>query len=290
LHLHLYDTEIIIQIQNHHQAQLLHQHTLDGLNRLKAHFVRAIIEIVHTLLTVSLAFLVLNQIRNRPIKVTMVFACFKNWRSLLFISGFYLLQSVLYPGLFFLFKATHLYPLSTQDFSKPTFVLSYTLFTFLAIFLDTYFILVAFMASLLALDQKLMLKNSLRRAFKSINHHWFKNSVLLFLPNLMYMSAWSDPMNLFLIIRNGYALFSHLILWPGMFMAILFILNKKMSGQTNLSRMKNITLIILKVILGLVVLELFFSRMGWIWVLPMMAVLIAMQYQHIFSDKSLSYV
>jgi hypothetical protein len=73
-------------------------------------------------------------------------------------------------------------------------------------------------------------------------------------------------------------------------MAILFILNKKMSGQTNLSRMKNITLIILKVILGLVVLELFFSRMGWIWVLPMMAVLIAMQYQHIFSDKSLSYV
>ncbi|MEN9450197.1 MAG: hypothetical protein RJA83_811 [Pseudomonadota bacterium] len=53
--------------------------------------------------------------------------------------------------------------------------------------------------------------------------------------------------------------------------------------------MKKITLIILKVILGLVILELFFSGIGLTWLLPVIVLLIAIQYQHIFSDKSLSY-
>ncbi|WP_342219459.1 hypothetical protein [Rickettsiella endosymbiont of Miltochrista miniata] len=282
----------LIHFQNY-QAQLPNLHTLHVLNSLKGllnTFTAAIIQILRTLLIVSLAFLVLNQIRNQPIKVTMVFAFLKNWRSLLLISALlYLVNSILRYGLVFVFRAMHLYPLlPSQDF--PMIALAYGAHTFLAVFLYTYFMAVAFMAGLLILDKKMTFKKSLYIAFKSINRHPLKNMLLLFLASWAYMGAGSDTFNLFFSIRSGYSLFAYLILLPGMFMAILFMLYKKMALQTKRSRMKNITLIILKVILGLVVLELFFSNIGLIWLLPVIALLITIQYQHIFSDKGLSYV
>jgi hypothetical protein len=232
--LRLYDIGII-HFQNH-QAQLPNLHTLHVLNSLKGLFMSftgAVIQILRLLLTVSLVFLALNQIRNQPIKVTMVFAFLKNWRSLLLISLlFYLVNSVLHHGLYFLFEVIHLFP---QSHYLPNPIFASILYLVLLTLLYSYILTVAFIASLLVLDQKLMLKNSLRCAFKSINQHWFKNSVLLFLLSWAYMSAWGDASGLFFSIRNGYPLLAYLILLPGIFMTILFILYKKMANQTNLS-------------------------------------------------------
>lgn len=97
----------LLRVQNH-QVQLLSLHTLQAINKLKvllSGFFLAIIEILRALLTVSLAFLGLHQIRNQTVKVTMVFAFLKNWRSLLFISVlFYFLSRIVHDGLFFLLK------------------------------------------------------------------------------------------------------------------------------------------------------------------------------------------
>ncbi len=285
-----YDLELL-HFQNH-QAQLPNLHTLHALNKLKmllGNFAITVIEILRFLLTVSFAFLALNHIRNQPIKATMIFEWVKALFSLLLIS---ILFSLFYAAMFyasgFYFKAlygfAHSYP------GKLIFLLGYILRLIIITVLHTYILLILFMASLLVLDQKLALKKSLHCAFKTINQHWFKNSVLLFLPSLVYMSAWSDSFNLFSGITNGYALLTYLILLPGMILTMLFFLYKKIAAQTNLTPMKKIALIILKVILGLVILELFFSGIGLIWLLPVIALLIAIQYQHIFLDKSLSYV
>lgn len=287
-----YDLELL-HFQNH-QAQLPNLHTLHVLNSLKGllnSFTAAIIQILRLLLTVSLVFLALNQIRNQPIKVTMVFAFLKNWRSLVLISLlFYLLNRVLHYGLFVFFEAIHLFPMSTQDSSRPIFVLGLYGANFLCVILNAYVMAVAFMAGLLILDKKMTFKKSLYIAFKSINRHPLKNMLLLFLASWAYMGAGSDSFNLFSGITNGYALFAYLILLPGMILTMLFFLYKKIAAQTNLTSMKKIALIILKVILGLVILELFFSGIGLTWLLPVIALLIAIQYQHIFLDKSLSYV
>jgi hypothetical protein len=278
----------LLHFQNH-TAQLPNLHTLSLLNKIKAVFaqlIAGVIPVLLALLTVSFAFLALNHLRQQPIKASSVFVFLKNWQSLLLMSVlFYLLTRVSQAGLFVLFKAIHLYPLSEQDLVKPIFVLGYAVPIFLAIFLDTYFLVVAFMGSLLILDQNMTFKKSVDVAFKSINRHVLKNSALLFLPSWAYMSAWADFGRLFFSLSQGYALLAYLILLPGMFMALLFILYKKMADSTHLSRLKNITMIIIKVILVFVVLELFFSGMGLIWLLPVISLLLAIQYQHIFLDN-----
>jgi hypothetical protein len=250
----------------------------------------AILEIFRCLLTTSLAYLALHHIRTQPTKVTMVFAFLKNWQNLLLISVLLYLVRGGVELLPFLFRTIHLNPFLPQGLSKPIIALAHGLRGFLVIFLYTYFMLVAFMASLLILDQKLTLKNSLYCACKSINQHWFKNSVLLFLPAWAYMCIGTDSIMLFYAVGGGFALFAYLIFLSGMIMAILFILYKNMADQTNLSHIKKIALIIIKVSLGLVILELFFSGVGLIWLLPVIALLIAIQYQHIFGDNHLAYV
>ena len=279
----------LFHFQNH-AAQLPNHNHLPILNQVKvlfAQLIAGVIPVLLALLTGSFAFLALNHIRKQsPIKASSVFVFFKNWQSLLLISVlFYLLTRVSQAGLFVLFKAIHLYPLSEQDLVKPIFVLSSMVNIFLVIFLDTYFLVVAFMGSLLILDQKMTFKKSVGVAFRSINRHVVKNSALLFLPSWAYLSGWSDFSRLFFSLGHGYTLFAYLILLPGMLMALLFIVYKKMADPTHLSRMKNITMIIIKVILGFVVLELFFSGMGLIWLLPVITLLLAIQYQHIFLDN-----
>lgn len=290
---HWYDVGLI-HFQNH-QAQLPNLHTLHVLNNLKVligNFAIAIIEVLRLLLTISLIFLGLHRIRNQPIKVTMMFAFLKNWRSLLLISLiFYLLNRVvIHYGLFFLFRAVHLYPLSPHDLSKPIVALAYYVHFFLAVFLYTYFMVIAFMASLLILDQKMIFKKSLYVAFKSINRHTLKNITLLFLASWAYFGAWSDLVNPLFSIQNGNSLYFYLILLPGLILAVAFVIYKKIALKNKPSRIKNLSLIALKLILGLLILELFFSNIGLIWLLPVIALLIAIQYQHIFLDKSLSYV
>lgn len=279
----------ILHFQNH-QAQLPNLHTLHVLNILDALFMSftgAVIEILRILLTVCFAFLALHQIRNRTIKVTMVFAFFKNWRSLLFISIlFYLLSRAAEYGLFFVFR-----PLLQHGLSKPIFALGAYANTFLLILLNSYFMVIAFMTSLLSLDQKMTFKKSVCVALKSINRHALKNMALLFLASWAYIGAEMDLGNLLFSTLNGFNLyFYYLVLLPGLILAVAFVIYKIIAFKIKPSRIKNITLMALKFTLGLVILVLFFSGIGLIWLLPVIALLIAIQYQHIFLDKSLSYV
>ncbi|WP_342219458.1 hypothetical protein [Rickettsiella endosymbiont of Miltochrista miniata] len=250
----------------------------------------AILEIFRFLFTASLAFLALHHIRNQPTKVMMIFTFFKNWRSLLFISVlFYLLSRAVHYGLLFVFRAIHLYPLLPQDLSRPIFALGYGAHIFLAILLYTYLTVVAFMASLLVLDQQLTLKNSLACAFKSINQHLVKNLILMFLASVVYAAIWIDLANLFFSIEFAY--YKKLGFFAlGALAPILIIGYKKITLTYSRSIVKNFALASLLVILGLVIAILFYAGVGLTWLLPVIALLIAIQYQHIFLDKSLSYV
>lgn len=279
----------ILHFQNY-RAQLPNLHTLHVLNILDAlfmSFIGAVIQVLRTLFTVSLAFLALHQIRNRPIKVTLVFSFCKNWRSLLFISIlFYLLSRTADYGLFFVFR-----PLQQQDLSKPIFALGAYANTFLLILLNSYFMLIAFMASLLSLDQKMTFKKSVCVALKSINRYTFKNMPVLFLASLAYIGAEIDLGNLLFSTLNGFNLyFYYLVLLPGLILAILFVTYKIIAFKNKPSRIKNITLMALRFMLGLLILGLFYLGGGLIWLLPVVSLLLAIQYQHIFLDKSLSYV
>jgi hypothetical protein len=291
--LRLYDIGIL-HFQNY-QAQLPHLQTLHGLNSLKVlfgNFAIAVIEILRALLTVSLAFLALNHIRNQPINITMVFAFFKTWRNLLLISLLvYLLNRVvIHYGLFFLFSAIHLYPLLPQNITKPIFALGFSLPILLLILLNTYNLLIAFMASLLILDQKMTFKKSIGVAFKSINRHALKNIALLFLASWAYIDARSDLVNPLFSIQSGFGLyFYYLVLLPGLILTVAFVIYKIIVFKNKASH-KNITLMLLRFMLGLFILVLFFLGCGLIWLLPVIALLIAIQYQYIFLDNHLAYV
>ncbi|MEN9450196.1 MAG: hypothetical protein RJA83_810 [Pseudomonadota bacterium] len=250
----------------------------------------AILEIFRFLFTASLAFLALNHIRNQPIKLTMIFAFFKNFRNLLLISiMFYLLSRALHYGLFVVFQTIHLYPLHQQDLSKPIIALSYGAHIFLAIFLHTYLTVIAFMAGLLILDQQLTLKNSVCCAFKSINQHLVKNLILMFLASVVYAGILLDMVNLFFSIEFAY-LMKLCFFALGALAPISILGYKKITLMHSRSIVKNFALVSLLIILGLVITILFYAGMGLIWLLPVIALLIAIQYQHIFLDKSLSYV
>lgn len=229
----------------------------------------AILEIFRFLLTTSLVFLVLQHIRTQPTKVTMVFAFLKNWKNLLLISVlFYLVRG----------GVDLLNLLLPQGASKSIIALVYGLRGFLVIFLYTYFMLVAFMASLLILDQKLTFKKSIGVAFKSINQHVLKNIALLFLASWAYIGAWSDLFS----IQNGFGLyFYYLVLLPVLILAFLFAMYKIIL-KNKPSQVQTITLMLLRIILGLFILVLFFLGGGLIGLLPVIALLLAIQYQHIF--------
>ncbi len=282
----------LLRVQNH-QVQLLSLHTLQAINKLKvllSGFFLAIIEILRALLTVSLAFLGLHQIRNQTVKVTMVFAFLKNWRSLLFISVlFYFLSRIVHDGLFFLFKAIHL--LSLQKLNQPIIVFAYNMLIFLSVLLNAYVMAVIFMAGLLIIDQKLTLKTSLGCAFTSVNRHALKNSALLFLASWAYIGAGNDLVNPLFSIRDGFGLyFYYLVLLPGLILAASFIIYKIIMFKNKPSRIKNITLIAIKFILGVLILVSFFLGGGLIWLLPVVSLLLAIQYQYIFLDNHLAYV
>lgn len=253
----------------------------------------AILEVLRFLLTASLALLALNHLRNQTIKASMIFEWHKAWFSLLLIG---ILFCLFYAAMFYVsilfFKA--LYGFAHSHPAKLIFLLGYSLRLIIIAVLHTYIMLILFMASLLILDQKMTFKKSLCVAFKSINRHALKNITLLFLASWAYMGAWSDFINLFLSIRNGFGLFAYLIFLPGVILAVWFILYKKlykkMAGQTHVSQMKKVALVLLKLVLGLVIFQLFFSGVGLIWLLPVVSLLLAIQYQHIFLDKSLPYV
>lgn len=275
----------IIHFQNH-QAQLLSLHTLHVLTKLKmlfGNFIVGIIQVLRVLLTVSFAFLALNQIRQQPIKTTLVFVFLKNWQSLVLISVvFYLLTRLTHYGLFFIFKATHL--LFPVGLSRGIFVLDFAVQMLLAFLLNTYFMIVAFMAGLLILDQKLTLKTSLSCAFRSINQHWIKNIILMFLANVVYAGILIDLFNIIFAIKSTNYWMLYFFALAAM-APILIISYKKVIPIQNASCIKNLVLALLLIILGLVFFPMFFFGMGNTWFLPAVAVLLAIQYQHIFLDN-----
>ena len=123
-----------------------------------------ILEILRLLLTASLAYLALNQLRHQSIQVEMVFEFRKAWRPLVLIGLLlYLFDSVVLSASNFLL---YYYQLTPQIFYLG-FGLRFVLF----VLLYTYITIGVFMAILLILDQKMPLKESLSVAFKSINQH-----------------------------------------------------------------------------------------------------------------------
>lgn len=270
----------LMHFQNH-QAQLPNLQVLHYLNQLKillSNIVTGIEGVLRALLTVSLAFLALMHIRKQPIKATGVFVFLKNWAPLLLLSlFFYLLTRIaipnFIPSLFFLFR---------NYFSNNSIFL-FEVGLFLFILLNAYCMAVTFMAGLLILDQNLSFRNSLSVAFKSINRHVLKNITLLFLASWAYINAQTSLINL---LFSGYKLyFCYLFLLPGLALAILFTLYKTLAHKNKPSLTKNVILIGLNFILGLLIVILIFLGASLIWLLPMIAVLLALQYQHIFLDS-----
>lgn len=162
---------------------------------------------------------------------------------------------------------------------------------FLSVLLNAYVMAVIFMAGLLIIDQKLTLKTSLGCAFTSVNRHALKNSALLFLASWAYIGAGNDLVNPLFSIRDGFGLyFYYLVLLPGLILAASFIIYKIIMFKNKPSRIKNITLIAIKFILGVLILVSFFLGGGLIWLLPVVSLLLAIQYQYIFLDNHLAYV
>ena len=139
-----------------------------------------ILEILRLLLTASLAYLALNQLRHQSIQVEMVFEFRKAWRPLVLIGLLlYLFDSVVLSASNFLL---YYYQLTPQIFYLG-FGLRFVLF----VLLYTYITIGVFMAILLILDQKMPLKESLSVAFKSINQHLVKNIALILLTSFAFV-------------------------------------------------------------------------------------------------------
>ncbi len=139
-----------------------------------------ILEILRLLLTASLAYLALNQLRHQSIQVEMVFEFRKAWRPLVLIGLLlYLFDSLALSASNFLL---YYYPLTPSIFYLG-FGLRFVLF----VLLYTYITIGFFMAILLILDQKMSLKESLSMAFKSINQHWVKNIALILLTSFAFV-------------------------------------------------------------------------------------------------------
>ena len=139
-----------------------------------------ILEILRLLLTASLAYLALNQLRHKSIQVEMVFEFRKAWRPLALIGLLlYLFDSLVLSASNFLLYYYQLTP--------SAFYLGFGLRFVLFVLLYTYITVGVFMAILLILDQKMPLKDSLNTAFKSINQHPVKNIGLILLTSLAFV-------------------------------------------------------------------------------------------------------
>lgn len=342
----------------------LSRDSLYNIDRVLDFVIMAILEVLHMLLTVSLAFLGLHILRNQSAKTSMVFSFFQAWRPLVLLGVmFYLLNLVIHSGTYYLFKDISLFNDNSIILNQIFPMVSGVWRTSLFVLLYTYFITVFFMASLLILDRKIGCKSGLCLAFKAIQAHLIKCPifiVFILLVGLGYMSAGADTANLnffagafFLNLQFFYFFLFYFI--PGVFMAISLILYNEIANKTgqHLIRklaliasfgmllfailafsakcedlsifveekepflfalfvsgfiatlmilyktiaikkiqylIKNITLAALLMMLSLVITVLFFTGVGLIWLLPMISLSIAIQYQYIFSDKSLSYV
>lgn len=146
----------------------------------------AIVEILRFLLTVSLAFMALQHLRNQPIHASMVFSFRQAWRPLLIIALLlYLFNSVI-------LSSTNLL-LHSALFKQQIAYLGSGLGSIflLAIFLVCFFLyfylsILVYMTVLLILDQKIVWKESLSLAFQSVNQHFFKNVGLIIITSIVF--------------------------------------------------------------------------------------------------------
>jgi hypothetical protein len=130
----------------------------------------------------------------------------------------------------------------------------------------------------------------LESRYESIRYR-IRGQILLkpHLHKMVYRLARNDLTYLFYFIRGGFGLYSfylvlYLVLLPGVSLAVALILYKK-ALKNKPSRLNNMTLMTLKLVFGLIILVMFFLAGGFIWLLPVISLLIAIQYQHIFLDS-----
>ena len=147
-----------------------------------------IIEILRFLLTASLAYLALNHLRRLPIHASMVFSFRHAWRPLVMIGLLlYLFNSLLLSGTNIILHSTLVHDeVSSLGLSLGIIYLIELLVFLFCFFFYFYFSIVVFMSVLLILDKKIIWKESLAIAFRSVNQHWFKNISLIVITSFVF--------------------------------------------------------------------------------------------------------
>lgn len=176
----LYDV-FILPLATVHDANSLYNVKL-GLKFI----VVAIVEILRFLFTASLAYMALQHLRSKPIHASMVFAFRQAGRPLLVIALLlYLFNSLIISSTNLLLHSA----LFKQQIAYLGSGLGsiFLLVIFLICFcLYFYFSILVFMTVLLILDQKMLWKESLYLAFRSVNQHFFKNIGLIIVSSLVF--------------------------------------------------------------------------------------------------------
>jgi hypothetical protein len=176
----LYDV-FILPLATAHDANSLYNVKL-GLKFI----VVAIVEVLRFLFTASLAYMALQHLRSKPIHASMVFSFRQASRPLLVIALLlYLFNSLIISSTNLLLHSA----LFKQQIAYLGSGLGsiFLLVIFLICFcLYFYFSILVFMTVLLILDQKMLWKESLYLAFRSVNQHFLKNIGLIIVTSLVF--------------------------------------------------------------------------------------------------------